>query len=513
MNYHPSIINYQDWRLGQEEVATNFGQGKDVVLLMPTGGGKSACYQVPALLEEGLTVVFSPLKALMKDQASKLQHLQDQVQVWNSDTSFEEVNYLETSIEKVKLLYVAPERIKDPLFQSLVTPRVRRIVVDEAHCLLKWGNDFRPEFTNIKPWIETLDYIPTIMACSASLSPEGTEEVIKTLGMKTPAHFHHGYNRPNITIDKIEMEGDGVTFRTQQVVVQGLKNNPDFLPAIVYAGTVKETINMNQILQQEGFSSEAYYGNLETEKRHQIYEDYKEGKIDVVVATSAFGMGIDLSNIRSVWHYRWPTSFEDWYQEIGRAGRDNKPAHAILCAYKGDLNRVKRMLDPQSQEGIKYLWDLYNQEGCLRQMILDFFQDSRDTKTDLKVRCCSNCEPVDWLDTIEQLKKPIKIKTPPKKVQSETKALPDTPGFFWFGKDGTIANPEHQNQDAFESLKQWRKERAQNRPAYTVCQDKSLQAALEQKPTDAQQLLSLPGIGPSFVQKHGDSFLKILHSL
>jgi RecQ family ATP-dependent DNA helicase len=336
------------FRPGQREAVQAALEGRDSLVVMPTGGGKSLCYQLPALADIGLVVVVSPLIALMADQWRRLSEAG--VRATMLASGMEEGHNAralrEIEAGAIQLVLAAPERFASGAFrEALAQRRVGLFVVDEAHCVAEWGHDFRPDYLRLHDAIASLGR-PAVMAATATATPRVAEEIAARLGLREWVSIRSGFDRPNVTFDVVSAEGKGAVARKRAALMYALSDidGPPTRPAIVYCGTRKDTEDVAGRIAQEGIATVVYHAGMSPEARRESQAAFMEGRAEVVVATNAFGMGVDKADVRTVAHWALPTSLEAYYQEAGRGGRDGGQARALLLASRMDLGRLIRFI-------------------------------------------------------------------------------------------------------------------------------------------------------------------------
>lgn len=392
-------FGYSTFRKGQEEIIDNILQGRDILAIMPTGAGKSLCYQVPALMLEGITVVISPLISLMKDQVNALNDSGIKAVYLNSSMPFNEyLQALNLAMQGYfKIVYVAPERLENEGFLNFVNNNpISMITVDEAHCVSQWGHDFRPSYLKIVDFISKLNYRPIVSAFTATATDKVKKDISRILKLNNPYTITTGFDRQNLYFEVQHPKDKFIA------LLRIVTRNKDKC-GIVYCGTRKNVEEVCQKLQDKGFKALRYHAGLSNQERLYNQNCFIYDKCDIMVATNAFGMGIDKSNVSYIVHYNMPKNIESYYQEAGRAGRDGEPAECILLYSGADvsLNRflieqnqndeippeTMKKIKQQEHELLKYMTFYCTITTCLRSYILKYFGEKGMTS------CfnCSNC--------------------------------------------------------------------------------------------------------------------------
>lgn len=354
-------FGFTEFRPGQREVIDKVLTGHDVLAVMPTGRGKSLCYQLPGLMLSGVTLVISPLVALMKDQVDSL-HTRNlhQVTLLNSQLTMEEHRDRLNGIKrgKYKIIYVAPERLRTRSFNSILAEMpLELLVVDEAHCISQWGHDFRPDYLYMKEFIQSMSNRPKVLALTATATTKVQQDILKQLGIENATRVVAGSDRPNLYLSAQRLENGTAKLQALADILVEEKGN-----GIVYTATRKDTEAVAQFLiSQIGLKAAPYHAGMDSEQRAAVQEGFINGKYSVVVATNAFGMGIDKHDIRFVIHFSIPSSIEAYYQEVGRAGRDGKPARCVLLYTPRDKALQEWMIDNDAltREHLVIFWKAY----------------------------------------------------------------------------------------------------------------------------------------------------------
>ena len=383
-----SAFGYQSFRKGQEEAINAALNGQDALVVMATGNGKSLCYQIPALCFDGLTLVISPLISLMKDQVDQLQANGIEADFLNSSQTLQQQQQVQNKLisGQLKLLYVSPEKVMtNGFFQLISYTKVSFIAIDEAHCISQWGHDFRPEYTQLGGLKSSFPDAP-IMALTATADYATRQDILTHLKLQNPLQYIGSFDRPNIRYT-LEEKFKPMEQLTRFVLAQKGKSG------IIYCNSRSKVERIAESLRSKGVPAAAYHAGMETAQRERVQQDFQRDNIQVVVATIAFGMGINKSNVRFVAHFDLPRSIESYYQETGRAGRDDLPAEAVLFYEPADYAWLQKMLlekpeTPQrqiEQHKLEAIGEFAESQTCRRLVLLNYFGEHRQTP-------CNNCD-------------------------------------------------------------------------------------------------------------------------
>lgn len=400
-------FGYDSFRTGQENVIENVLRGEDSLCVMPTGGGKSVCYQVPALVMEGTVLVISPLISLMKDQVDALHEAGISAAYINSTMATEEYQMtMEATIRgEYKLLYIAPERLDSPSFTNrLQLMNVSMVAIDEAHCISQWGHDFRPSYRNIRHMISLFHVKPVVLALTATATPAVREDICDQLGIDENHTVMTGFERANLTFSAIKGQN-----RDKFIKDYVKKNEGE--AGIIYAATRKAVDQVHDTLQKSGVRVAKYHAGLSDIERQDGQDRFLNDEVTVMVATNAFGMGIDKSNIRYVIHYQMPRNMESYYQEAGRAGRDGLDSECTLLFSSQDVQTQRFLIDqsqdesriPMELEKLQAMIDYCHTETCLQKFIITYFGEEDVVDCGKCANCTDTRESSDVTEDVQKV--------------------------------------------------------------------------------------------------------------
>ncbi|MFZ3231928.1 MAG: ATP-dependent DNA helicase RecQ [Pseudobdellovibrio sp.] len=495
-------FNLSEFRIGQKEIITAILAKKDTLAVLPTGGGKSLCYQFPALFNQQLVIVVSPLIALMKDQVNSLHRQGINAGCLHSGQTEDEKRIVFSNINKGGsfILYLSPERVQKEGFQKWIMNRqIALFAIDEAHCVSQWGHDFREEYTNLHILKKLRPDIP-ILALTASATPTVLNDISKNLQLIKPERMVHGFYRPNLFYQVESCIDDESKIAW---LLQSLNQNPTGR-ILIYCGTRKTTQELSNILEKNGLNAGFYHAGLSTKERSNTQDEYTQGKLRVLVATNAFGMGIDQPDVRLVVHYQMPANIDSLYQEMGRAGRDGNKSTCLMLYSKKDKGLQSYFIQNSTAE--KAIKDSkwrnlealvsYSEAGeCRHSEILTYYKDSQRIK---KCGHCDVCDP----KSIRKIAIPqVKIiqKTMLKKRKQTSQS-----------NDSGILNEIEEFR--FQDLRRWRKAKSTELdiPAFVIFGDQTLKELAKRNPKDINELKNIYGIGEAKLVKFGWDLLNVL---
>ena len=494
-------FGYDSLRTGQEELINGILAGHDVLGIMPTGAGKSLCYQLPALMLKGITLVISPLISLMSDQVKALNQAGVHAAYINSSLTENQIRIALSyaSQGRYKIIYVAPERLNTPRFLDFAcNADISMLTVDEAHCISQWGQDFRPSYLEIAGFLTRLPRRPIVSTFTATATERVKNDIVASLGLNNPVTMVTGFDRPNLFFRVVTRKGGS---QKDNSIINYVKKHEDE-SGIIYCATKKNVDKLYTLLNEQGISAGRYHAGLSNDERKQNQEDFTYDRIRVMVATNAFGMGIDKSNVRYVLHYNMPQSLEYYYQEAGRAGRDGEEAECVLFFSKQDIMINKFLLQNKASAGdvasdmqktandqrkLQQMINYCETDKCLREFILSYFGDT----TPCICNKCSNCV------VVEDEEEETYVETGKKRK-----------------KAAQLAGLNELGAALFEKLRSVRTELAAEKsvPPYIICSDKTLKDMCAKLPRDKEQLADVYGMGEQKIQNYGEAFVMAVNS-
>ena len=494
-------FGYDSLRTGQEELINGILSRHDVLGIMPTGAGKSLCYQLPALMLNGITLVISPLISLMSDQVKALNQAGVHAAYINSSLTENQIRMALSyaSQGRYKIIYVAPERLNTPRFLDFAcNADISMLTVDEAHWISQWGQDFGPSYLEIAGFLTRLPRRPIVSAFTATAMERVKNDIVASLGLNNPVTMVTGFDRPNLFFRVVTRKGGS---QKDNSIINYVKKHEDE-SGIIYCATKKNVDKLYTLLNEQGISAGRYHAGLSNDERKQNQEDFTYDRIRVMVATNAFGMGIDKSNVRYVLHYNMPQSLEYYYQEAGRAGRDGEEAECVLFFSKQDIMINKFLLQNKASAGdvasdmqktandqrkLQQMINYCETDKCLREFILSYFGDT----TPCICNKCSNCV------VVEDEEEETYVETGKKRK-----------------KAAQLAGLNELGVALFEKLRSVRTELAAEKsvPPYIICSDKTLKDMCAKLPRDKEQLADVYGMGEQKIQNYGEAFVTAVNA-
>jgi len=499
-----SLFGYETFRPGQREIIDAVLTGRDCIGLMPTGAGKSLTFQIPAKLLGGTVLVVSPLISLMKDQVDALDRLGFRAALFNStlDETERSLRLRQLRRGELELLYVAPEALRQGLRSFIADCPIRLVVVDEAHCISHWGHDFRPAYRQLRDLKGQLGDIP-VLALTATATRRVALDIVRSLGMRKPAGYKGSFYRPNL---RIIAQKKGSGRNTRKDILAVIRSHPNET-GIVYCATRRDVDSTTEWLAAQGLRAKPYHAGLDDVTRSKHQDAFARDELDVVVATVAFGMGIDKSNVRFVVHRDMPRSIEAWYQEIGRAGRDGLPSDCVAFYSWVDVLNYDRFLeeieDPELRAETRArtvgLFNLLERSGCRHQALVGYFDES-------VAPCASACDACLGLSLDEAFARTARS---PRREPEPSWRTPS-----WRGQAQPADDDDDDDPELFDRLRALRRRiaDAENVPAYIVFSDAVLRQMARRVPRTERDLLAIPGIGPAKLARYGERFLDTLRS-
>ena len=526
------VFGYDSFRPGQEEIVSRLLAGQDVLAVMPTGAGKSICYQVPALLLPGITIVVSPLVSLMKDQVGALVQAGVAAAFLNNSlTDNQKALMLHRAREGwYKIIYVAPERLEMPGFQRFAQERtISMVTVDEAHCISQWGQDFRPSYLRIKAFVDSLPSRPVVGAFTATATAHVRDDIREQLALQKPYEVTTSFDRPNLYF---ETRRALPSQKPKELLDLVLKEGSN--AGIVYCSTTRQVDETARLLQSRGIRAAAYHAKLDADTRRQNQDDFLYDRVQVMVATNAFGMGIDKPNVRFVIHYNMPKDLESYYQEAGRAGRDGQPARCTLLYSGTDVRTIRFFIEKEmeadnglpadvkaeaarkAEERLKYMTFYSTTQDCLRGFLLHYFGEAAPKKCG-NCSCCLAAEQEAQLqveysrrraaDNARRLEMQQYEKGKNNKLRQQQEIFAE-----YRRKNRVDVMLNDSDEKLLGKLFEVRKRLAtkQRVPAFNIFSDAVLREMAQKKPRDMDELIRINGVGEHPAMMYGKDFLRVI---
>ena len=526
------VFGYDSFRPGQEEIVNCLLAGQDVLAVMPTGAGKSICYQVPALLLPGITIVVSPLVSLMKDQVGALVQAGVAAAFLNNSLNDNQKALMLHRAREgwYKIIYVAPERLEMPGFQRFAQEReISMVTVDEAHCISQWGQDFRPSYLRIKAFVDSLPSRPVVGAFTATATAHVRDDIREQLALQKPYEVTTSFDRPNLYF---ETRRALPSQKPKELLDLVLKEGSN--AGIVYCSTTRQVDETARLLQSRGIRAAAYHAKLDADTRRQNQDDFLYDRVQVMVATNAFGMGIDKPNVRFVIHYNMPKDVESYYQEAGRAGRDGQPARCTLLYSGTDVRTIRFFIEKEmeadnglpadvkaeaarkAEERLKYMTFYSTTQDCLRGFLLHYFGEAAPKKCG-SCSCCLAAEQEAQLqmeysrrraaDNARRLEMQQYEKEKNNKLRQQQEIFAE-----YRRKNRVNVMLNDSDEKLLGKLFEVRKRLAakQRVPAFNIFSDAVLREMAQKKPRDMDELIRINGVGEHPAMMYGKDFLRVI---
>ncbi len=510
-------FGYDAFRPGQEAIVRRLLDGQDVLAVMPTGAGKSVCYQVPALLLPGITLVISPLVSLMKDQVGALVQAGVKAAFLNNSLNDrQKALMLQRAREGwYKIIYVAPERLEMPGFLRFAREQpISMVAVDEAHCISQWGQDFRPSYLRIRAFIEGLPVRPVVGAFTATATARVRENIREELALRAPYEVTASFDRPNLFFETRQVLSSEKPARLLGLVLEQGEQ-----AGIVYCSTTRQVDEAAALLQRHSIRAAAYHAKLPPEVRQKNQDDFLYDRVQVMVATNAFGMGINKPNVRFVIHYNMPKDLESYYQEAGRAGRDGEPARCVLLYAGMDVRTIRFLLEKEqenqtalpaevraeaaqkAEERLKYMTFYSTTRRCLRGFLLRYF----DQKAPARCGNCSTCLAMERAEAAEAAAAARRAERPARSALSGRSARPAR-------LPSAREERDPFGQKLLSALFSLRKRLAgrENIPAFEVLSDAALREICGKKPLSLEEFASIQGVNEAKARRYGPKFVQLV---
>ena len=526
------VFGYDSFRPGQEDIVSRLLAGQDVLAVMPTGAGKSICYQVPALLLPGITIVVSPLVSLMKDQVGALVQAGVAAAFLNNSLNDNQKALMLHRAREgwYKIIYVAPERLEMPGFQRFAQERpISMVTVDEAHCISQWGQDFRPSYLRIKAFVDSLPSRPVVGAFTATATAHVRDDIREQLALQKPYEVTTSFDRPNLYF---ETRRALPSQKPKELLDLVLKEGDN--AGIVYCSTTRQVDETARLLQSRGIRAAAYHAKLDADTRRQNQDDFLYDRVQVMVATNAFGMGIDKPNVRFVIHYNMPKDLESYYQEAGRAGRDGQPARCTLLYSGTDVRTIRFFIEKEmeadnglpadvkaeaarkAEERLKYMTFYSTTQDCLRGFLLHYFGEAAPKKCG-SCSCCLAAEQEAQLqieysrrraaDNARRLEMQQYEKEKNNKLRQQQEIFAE-----YRRKNRVNVMLNDSDEKLLGKLFEARKRLAakQRVPAFNIFSDAVLREMAQKKPRDTDELIRINGVGEHPAMMYGKDFLRVI---